>query len=786
MPYARARLKTRSKAQGDFLSSDIVPSTGTLLEGSAENTAIGVVKLNGAYTAAVTVELLDDENDQLKLGASNQLQAGPTPTDFETDPALAPTVRVTATNGGMKRVGTIPITILDDGLPETGNMVPGALWDGTGPSGFGNSPPVDPPRTTAKPIIRMLQPDHLHISEGMKLRVRAEAKGGIEKVICHFGGNSYESLTPVVATIAHPRAGLTTAGGYTFPATYKVICYEFPLNRSDFPGDGDIDVYFEAVPNDGTMQHRVIGPYRYYKYGASVYDANITVGIGLTQNTATGVFNDLKLALQWCGQNGKRNPLITITVTGTYGSGGSTFKSAPKGRARVTTAPGITATLANATRGEYRLSYDGIHFYGPGIVFDMANIISIYHEGLGNYHVLEGVRITNSTGPYPLQNGNTSQPPILRFTGWSIGCFFEKLEIVAISSQLLLANHYEACSADLTSFSNAVIGNTGRGNYSWGVAGGVDTATIPWSTGYRGWTDALAITYAGAGTGTVAKVGTGAQSINHIIRLVDPVNGTTDFPLGSTYYTIPALATAISAVPGWTATAMAPGSTRRSAALTIRNSTRGGVWGGVSANAGLTLTTSFDVHSDWFQAVPPAGGVQQNAIIAENAFTIFDGTVFRATSAQDLAFINNAFEVFDLFEIVKSTFSDTQSHILIWHNSLPDQEFFFSGNTAQYPNASRVSAPYSEFYGNVAMSMTNNAVAAQHIDSNHIMAGNPAGGTNTVTGGSMASLFVNAPAGDFTPQGALLSNLITPKAAYDGNCLPRGVTDAHGAWRVPV
>jgi len=69
------------------------------------------------------------------------------------------------------------------------------------------------------------------------------------------------------------------------------------------------------------------------------------------------------------------------------------------------------------------------------------------------------------------------------------------------------------------------------------------------------------------------------------------------------------------------------------------------------------------------------------------------------------------------------------------------------------------------------------------IKDNHIHTGKtaPALATGTTIGGDQTSLVVDFDTGDFTPAGALLTNLKTAIVKYDRGGAARAVTDCAGA-----
>lgn len=650
--------------------------------------------------------------------------------------------------------------------PSSG-IQPGVLWNGTAGTGFAVTPTVDP-YTVAKTeaiTLRLLTPDRLHFGTATKIWVRAECFGGLgalASVEMLFEGNTYTGDGPKVCTETNPRTG---------SGTISFIGYEWTVNRNDWATYGDIAVYFKATPVDTNIPARTFGPFYYYKHNYAIagglYDADIVFGTGLS--TVAGVsYPTLEAALNYCSTNLKNNPRLTCTVTGDYIDGNAATYMG-KGRARIEAAPGVTCTFkAEDLYGTFRVKYSALHYYGSGIRFNMGVTVSVVLETTDIAPVFEGVTFYNSGGFGGLFNGTLWGQNCCG--GWRIGCDFTNL--AQQTAGLLTRNcAFDGHAGDIATGMACFVSNTGVNCSNYQYRQPQNSMTISCSLG--GTPTYAKLNAAGVNDGTLDET-------THIWRLTD-LNGTQDFSL-STYYTIAALATAISARTGWTAAPASPGSGRRAAALSQFGST----FAPVTASASpATIISSFDIHGDFHQA-QEGGAINQNIIIADNKFTMIEGnTIVRENGIlYGLYFGGNAFSIDNTYDPYTGQFGNyTQKGIQFVHNTILGQGLVLASGKA--------SDTYSEYANNViggeaeglatASGFDNSSGNSQAIAYNHSVGGAITGSTNTSTGGTKANLVTNATSGDFTPAGALLSNLAPRKAKFDRNLSERASSDAKGA-----
>ena len=125
-----------------------------------------------------------------------------------------------------------------------------------------------------------------------------------------------------------------------------------------------------------------------------------------------------------------------------------------------------------------------------------------------------------------------------------------------------------------------------------------------------------------------------------------------------------------------------------------------------------------------------------------------------------------------------SQFSGTVSHAVFAHNTMSRQRFIFAATPEFNPDA------YTMFAANTVRTLawTSGTDADLTIKDNHLQSGTaPPLATGTTIAGTEADLFADAPNGDFTPAGALLTNPKTPVVKYDLAGVARGATAPAGA-----
>lgn len=174
---------------------------------------------------------------------------------------------------------------------------------------------------------------------------------------------------------------------------------------------GTIALYAESVPNDPSMQRRVIGPILLHPRtglqaapwgGPAIYDALIEVNEDLPPNGSTRFLN-LATALTYAGASATRklHPLIYLSKTGDYPfsrAGSAGIVSLTDFYTTIAAAPGITARIVRGDQTAVAPRYDGIRFMGAGVIFDrgrMCETSGLAFSSSGRSMVwLDGVELT--------------------------------------------------------------------------------------------------------------------------------------------------------------------------------------------------------------------------------------------------------------------------------------------------------------------------------------------------------------------------------------------------------
>jgi len=291
--------------------------------------------------------------------------------------------------------------------PTPPTLRPSASWTGVPSSGYAGLPPVDPPRTTAKPSLRMASAWGARISGSTyRIYVDAECAGlasgtafGVAAVNGYLEGGS-AAATFGQYSYAHPADATKTV---------TIQCYAFDIDVASCVAahaNGGVDFYAEAIPRDTTMQKRVIGPFRFYPRSTQ-YSGQYDVGVGQTYSTRRQAIAAIVAA-------NEEAPLILYHTTANYEAEDCSAYGAYAGQKGFITekaAPGVTATISRAvfpTGVDDNSMFwdpgpDGIE-WGPGIVLDPRNWSFIknhnqtLNDGLKHGHRLNGCQVINSEG----------------------------------------------------------------------------------------------------------------------------------------------------------------------------------------------------------------------------------------------------------------------------------------------------------------------------------------------------------------------------------------------------
>jgi len=299
--------------------------------------------------------------------------------------------------------------------PSIPTIAPSTQWNGTLNSGFGGANPavpVDPTRTTAKPVaVPLFVPFQTYgVGSTATLGFDVYANGlnglvtGISECKVWLEGNS-------VVIPRDTRAPRTTVNGavkYTV-GRHVYLDVETALTIAS----GQANLYLEVTPNDPTMQKRVLGPILLnFRSGASwvaspeggprIYDGIYPVGASQTYTT-------LKLAGDVARAAGKLAPLFYLTDNAGYPFDQLANQLlVATSWSTIMVQSGKAATLGNgstfnSTSHGQSARYDGIRFAGSNFTFDVCKAAEFFgagwvqQTGAAGRLWLDGINITTST-----------------------------------------------------------------------------------------------------------------------------------------------------------------------------------------------------------------------------------------------------------------------------------------------------------------------------------------------------------------------------------------------------
>ncbi|MHA7820219.1 MAG: hypothetical protein ACX930_11285 [Erythrobacter sp.] len=661
---------------------------------------------------------------------------------------------------------------------------PGSGWDGSAGSGF-STLPEDPVRITAKPALRLLEPDYQWFTDSLTIGALALANdggtliGGIDRVRFHYEGNTLDVLEPTFRT-------LTRFDGSTYG------CLGYWCNLSKPAGQsGDAHLYIEAIPADATMQSRILGPLSYCPVD-TLHDFDLTVSP--SQPAVAGVnYQDVTPALQFLKSVGAQNPRIRITEphpSGYYGLPTSS-PNYPGGTGRclieadVPVAFGFPSYVSDIANS-FRALYGGLHFRGSNIIFDAVHMARIAQEQAvtNNWVWLDGVEITSSTTT-PYWRAGTR--PFFMFvesgTGsWFTECSSERINDPFRSATLargnIVSDGYNDCFMDTECAVHNLVTD-------W-------NSTDPWQTYVPSLTVAgptgAALSLAGGNETNVrtftAKV-SGTSVATFKVRPTETQYNLATAPgfdattAGEGYF-IQDVADWLNSLPGWTATVL--NNDRRATAMSF-GTNKGVAFSDVDVSgAGQTFTTYFDVHTDLFKQ--NVNGPEENVVWAFNRATGVKGQVFfvtEETGARDWFILNNAVENLSDPNLIQLSFD--HSHVVIAHNTVPNQPMLLRSSQDYTPDSYAMIAcnVIQDLYWSLDGPLGSGTIKDNILDFDKDP---PASSTGTVTAGTFPSKVPGAASGDFTPAGELLTNLVDPVFSPDIAGLGRLTTTAAGALRI--
>lgn len=661
-------------------------------------------------------------------------------------------------------------------------LVPSQNWNGNVGSGF-TTVPADPVRTTAKPVLRLVVAPFQWYDSELVVGVYAAANHGgtlldnmgIGRVIAHYEGTQVVIDRPSLQSITDANGNRRAYFGWWF--------------RLQHDGrNGHAHLYFEAVPKDTTMQHRVIGPYQFSPQ-ATVYSHQLTVAAS-TSEIAGSRYKTIQSALNYLKSVSATNPRITITEAGSYVLDGVTNGWAngawANGYVHIEASAPVSiirpVPAANADPSAFRPSC-GLHLKGQNITLDFANAGELWTTDTVNRdHWLDGIRLTNSKGRYDLYRKTVRsnlgwlmrQSAVYR-GAWVTECTVTYLWNALLNTSLARGNTIQSCWSDLFTHSMCVVGNR------------VDDHD---STEYIAPKSALTVTYGGTGaTATLERAGnTFTARVNGgVVGTFTVAIGLADFN-ANTNYTVANVVNWLNSLPGFAATLL---DDSLAATFLAQGSLIPGTFPAQNLKGTmLTLKTWIDVHADWWQR-QNSPATMENVVMADNVTTNFVGQIIFWGEMRDGVMINNAWHHKDGpgaggvdvgLANSRSQIGSTQRHVIHAHNSSTSQRLWLrtDGSGQFNPDA------YCLFANNVFPSFEWMGPPDADLlpKDNHMFDGYavpPSGTAGTTQGGTMASLFGNPAAGDFSPRGALLAYLKSAVVPFDQSGNRRGTLSPAGA-----
>ena len=340
------------------------------------------------------------------------------------------------------------------------NLAPSPAWTGVAGTGFAQVP-ADPVRTTAKPVLRALFAPRQRYTDTLMVGVIAAANDGgslldnlgLEKVIAHYEGNTLDILAPSVQLITDANGALRSYVGWW-------------VNLQHSGTYGKANLYFEAVPKDPAMQHRVIGPFVMHP-AAQLYDYQIE--IAPSQPVIVGQrYTSLEGMRSYLSGQAVDTALVTITEPGDHnihaGAFGNTWnRGAGAGWLTITaTAPVriLTPLNANGLPQPMRPRIEPICWRGQNITIDMFQSSEYFMETTWLYsNWFDGVRFTNSNGRNDLhrKRPRNELSALVRGQNYLTECSFDATWESANAQALVRGCSFTGTWGDLLTGSQAVI-----------------------------------------------------------------------------------------------------------------------------------------------------------------------------------------------------------------------------------------------------------------------------------------------------------------------------------------
>jgi len=548
---------------------------------------------------------------------------------------------------------------------------------------------------------------------------------------------------------------------------------------------GYAHLYVEAIPRDASMQSRVVGPYLFAPQN-DLYDGQLSVAPSAPE-TAGASYQSIVAAIHHAKSQGWQNYLVTLAEPGKYDIGDDTpTRWSQKGWCNIRA--GVSGCLIGKTgyttdiEAKIIPARSPIRLFGSDLTLDFRHVVEI--DSFDGNFWCDGITITSSDprGRYETLRGG---PPD-QF-GWRIdgNPYFTECDISELSGVCGQATLVRGCT--LT-------------NMTYDVFGDVTCAVFNRLTNHRGgfWYrdhPCVDIAYSGSEpTATIERSGNADARIASWTARWGANSATfecgsrEEFFLGlaGDGYTFQDLVDWVNndlaaLDSGWSATLTDPDLAEiRCCAGSIIDGKGGGFDPQSVIATPLTVVAMFDRHGDFYQH---ATGTLENTIIAFNtgvdvqAQLIFiSPTVKNGEAAErDLMVLGNAFYLrpgIDGYydpEFNSSQFGRTNlaaSHVVIAHNTLANQRWLVRSD-----NPGFTADPYCLFANNIASAFVyvGPRLTGLKVDALHLHGGStkPSGATRVALGGDASSLFVDPAAGDFTPNGELLSSGFAPLLSYD-------------------
>jgi len=652
-------------------------------------------------------------------------------------------------------------------------LAPSLRWEGQAGSGF-IEVPFDPARVSAKPAIRLIVPPNQFFTDELLIGVMAAANDGgslqanlgLKKVIVHCEGVSRDIPTPTFQTLADANGN------------YRAYFGWWALLRND-GRSGHLEVYFEAIAADDSMQSRIVGPYQFSPQ-QRLHDHAVSVAA-----SGEGDFLSIAEALAYFRAENAHNPLITIIELGDYDI--ATGAPAYEGEGYCTiAAPVAGVRIAKATYSSdaaaLRSGYSGLRFRGANLTLDMRHISEIYAEpGASRQHWLDGCNVVDSSGRGALWRGVTRpSSAIIRDGGWFTECKVTNCSNPFNQASLVRGTSVRNSTGDLYSGCPAVIGNVSSGHRA-------DTTLareVP----------ALQVQYTGtAATATMELAGSNAASTRTLTVKIAG-EAARSFPLekseaayeASTNYTVENLVGWLNTIPGMVATQLDKTSGRAAAWLSLPGLKGQEFTARDMTGVALRLVTFIDVPTYWWRA----GAMCENALVWGNLATDMVApclNVGDATPKLDVLIANNAIQNdADALASAPNTsqFDGANSHVVFVHNTLSTQGVKFR------TDLSYVSVDRNLFANNSVRSITwAGPAASTPLVDNHIHTGEavPASApdranvSGTTLGGDASTLYANDRVGEFGGLGELATHLAVPVLAFNREGDAFDVPDVKGS-----